>query len=299
MSKETEKIFMQMEEYLSQFNLKNDKEKEERIQEFIKKLNDNNLEINIDNPKFKSDDLLEIAFECTSKTKAIKLAKQALEIYPDNIDAENFIVEFESNPIKKLSKYSEIERKAEELLKKNDMFEKENIGHFWGLIETRPYMRTRHNKVLCLMTLGRYTEAIRECEGLLTLCENDNMGIRYILIGLYVLLERFEDCEKLYKKYNSDDTANFLLPMCIMYFKKGDYKKTKSFLKKLDNSNEFIIDFLMDGLDFNEAYTNSMYVTYGSEEEAYFTINGLFYLINSVPYFLEYIENEYRNYGIN
>jgi hypothetical protein len=37
-----------------------------------------------------------------------------------------------------------------------------------------------------------------------------------------------------------------------------------------------------------------MYVAEGSEEEAYFTINGLFYLINSVPYFLEYIENEYR-----
>jgi len=46
-------------------------------------------------PKFKSDELLEEALECASKNKALKLAKQALEIYPDNIDAENLIVEYE------------------------------------------------------------------------------------------------------------------------------------------------------------------------------------------------------------
>ena len=44
----------------------------------------------MNSPKFKSNDLLEMAFDCDSESKAIKLAKQALEIYPDNIDAENF-----------------------------------------------------------------------------------------------------------------------------------------------------------------------------------------------------------------
>ena len=38
---------------------------------------------------------------------AIRLAKKALEINPDNIDAENFITKFESNTIKKLQKYGE------------------------------------------------------------------------------------------------------------------------------------------------------------------------------------------------
>ena len=38
---------------------------------------------------------------------AIRLAKKALEINPDNIDAENFITKFESNTIKKLQKYEE------------------------------------------------------------------------------------------------------------------------------------------------------------------------------------------------
>ena len=72
----------------------------------------------------------------SSKTKAIKLAKQALEINPENIDAECFIAEFEENQIKKLSKMEAIIEKATKLLEKDNMFDKENIGHFWGMIET-------------------------------------------------------------------------------------------------------------------------------------------------------------------
>lgn len=56
----------------------------------------------MNSPKYQSDELLEEAYECESMNKALKLAKQALEVYPDNIDAEIFIVEYEKNPIKKL-----------------------------------------------------------------------------------------------------------------------------------------------------------------------------------------------------
>ena len=46
------------------------------------------------------------------------MAKQALEIYPDNIDAENLIVEFEEDPIKKIKKYDYIVEKAIKILEK-------------------------------------------------------------------------------------------------------------------------------------------------------------------------------------
>ena len=64
-------------------------------------------------PKFKSDELLEEVLEATSKNKALKLAKQALDIYPDNIDAENLIAEYEENPIKK---YDSIIERATKLV---------------------------------------------------------------------------------------------------------------------------------------------------------------------------------------
>ena len=148
-------------------------------------------------PQFKSDELLEEALEANSKSKALKLAKQALDIYPNNIDAENLIVEYEENPIKKLKKLDIIIVKATKLLEEQNMFDKENIGDFWLILETRPYMRARHNKVVTLWELGRYSEARKECEELIQLCNSDNTGIRYILIGLYCILEKFEECEKL------------------------------------------------------------------------------------------------------
>lgn len=213
--------------------------------------------------KFKSDELLEEALDATSKNKALKLAKQALEIYPDNIDAENLIVEFEENPIKKLKKYDSIIEKATKLLEEQNMFDKENIGDFWLILETRPYMRARHNKTITLLELGRYSEAIKECE-------------------------------KLYKKFN-DTSAFMLFTMAIMYFKKGDYKKAKQYLRKTEEQNEFILDFLLNENGEFLKGCMSDYYSCGSEEEAFFVIHDLMYLLGSVPSFMAFVEKEYRN----
>jgi len=115
----------------------------------------------INSPKYKSDELLEQALDATSKSKALKYAKQALEVYPDNIDAEALIAEFEDNPIKRLKKFDSIVEKATKLLEEQNMFDKENIGEFWLILDTRPYMRARYNKMILLKELGRYTEAAK------------------------------------------------------------------------------------------------------------------------------------------
>lgn len=93
------------------------------------------------------------------------------------------------------------------------------------------------------------------------------MGIRYILMGLYCILEKFEECEKLYKKYD-DESLFMVFIMSIMYFKKGDYKKAKQYLKKSEEQNEFILDFLLDESgEFLKEKPD--YYSYGSEEEAF------------------------------
>lgn len=51
-----------------------------------------------------SDDLLFEAYDEPIKSKAIKLAKQALEVNPNNIDAENFIAKFKNQYYKKIKK---------------------------------------------------------------------------------------------------------------------------------------------------------------------------------------------------
>lgn len=292
MSKETEKIFAQMHKYMEQFDLEDEEQMNNKIQEFMEKINNGEIDYE-DDPKFKSDDLLEEACNTSSKTRAIKLAKQALEIYPDNIDAECFIANFEENQIKKLSKIETIIEKATKILESDNLFDEENIGHFWGILETRPYMRARNRKLTILEDLGRYTEAIKECEEMLKLCESDNLGIRHTLMWLYCILEKFDECEKLYKKFG-EHSAFMLFPMAIMYFKKGDYKKSKKFLKETQAENPYIIEILKNNITMIKNENEIEYYAPGSIEEASIIISDLLCLLGSVPSFITYMELEIK-----
>lgn len=242
-----------------------------------------------------SDDLLFEAYEEPIKTKAIKLAKQALEINPNNIDAENFIIQNETNTIKRLKKYEEILNKEKNNLEKENLFNEENIGIFWGLIGTRPYMRTKHSYMLTLMALGRYTEAIKQGEELLELCKNDNLGIRYLIIGLYAVLEKFDKAEKIYSKYLENSTF-MLFPLSIMYYKEGNYRKCKKLLKQLQENNEYLLNYLTGKKKFTKSKVEDIEIngTYscGSEAETYFVVKDNKYLLETAPTFIEFIERE-------
>lgn len=244
-----------------------------------------------------SDDLLFEAYDEPIKSKAIKLAKQALEINPNNIDAENFITKFETNTIKKLGRYKETLDKEQAKLEKEDLFNKENIGMFWGLIETRPYMRTKHSYMLTLMELGRYTEAVKQGEELLKLCESDNQGIRYLIMGLYAVLERFEECEKIYNSY-LDNSTFMLFTFSIMYYKKGDYRKAKKILKSIQENNEYILGYLKQEIKFTKAKIDNIEskgtYSWGSEAEAYLVVKDYKYLLETVPTFIEFVEREIK-----
>ncbi len=244
-----------------------------------------------------SDELLFEAYDEPVKTKAIKLAKQALELNPNNIDAENFITKHETNTIKRLKKYEETLNKEKANLEKENFFDEENIGIFWGLIETRPYMRTKHSYMLTLMELGRYTEAIEQGEELLELCESDNLGIRYLIMGLYTVLEKFEEAEKIYNKY-LDASTFMLFPLSILYYKKGNYRKCKKVLKQLQENNEYLLDYLTGRKKFSKDKEEDIEIngtySWGSEAEAYFVVKDYKYLLGNVPSFTEFVEREIK-----
>ena len=63
--------------------------------------------------------------------------------------------------------------------------DKENIGSFWLMVETRPYMRIKFAYAKFLKECA----AISECEDMIKLCKNDNLGVRHTLIYLYAVTE--------------------------------------------------------------------------------------------------------------
>jgi hypothetical protein len=71
------------------------------------------------------------------------------------------------------------------------------VGHFWGILETRPYMRARGQVIRVLEEIGSHTSltaAVAHIMDCLRLCRSDNMGLRDLVPALLLRLNRDQEC---------------------------------------------------------------------------------------------------------
>ncbi len=192
-----------------------------------------------------SEDFLELSEYASSKKDALKYAKKALELDPDNLDAEVAVAALSTTKIEKLTeKLKAIIEKGKKKLESEGYFDDDQVGNFWLITETRPYMRL----------LSRYADNLAECGQLrlaeatykymLKLCTNDNLGVRYNLMHIYAYFEDKEAAMKLLEKYPDDASCQFLLPLSILYYKLGDLREANRYLKALNDSNKDTRKFL-------------------------------------------------------
>jgi tetratricopeptide (TPR) repeat protein len=140
------------------------------------------------------------AWEAKTDVQQRKLMQRALQLNPNNVDALLYLFdgaglagEEELQALRNIVAAGERDLGAEAF--------KNWVGGFWGVVETRPYMRARKRLAECLRDGGRIEEAIREYEEMLRLNPNDNQGLRYILMPDYLMLSRLDAAEKLFSKY--------------------------------------------------------------------------------------------------
>jgi len=92
-------------------------------------------------PLEQAQQLIYEALETVGKRR-VELAEQALKISADCSDAYVILAEEKANSPEEALKLYEAGVQAGERALGKDIFEKE-AGHFWGMVETRPYMRAR------------------------------------------------------------------------------------------------------------------------------------------------------------
>ena len=203
-----------------------------------------------------ADDYLELAYVAASRKDALKYAKEALKLDPHNFDAESLVLELKArNGDKLVRDYAKAVQRATAFTKEKGFFEEEYIGDFWSVLETRPYMRLRCRYANLLTLCGMIGQARDECKELLRLCEDDDMGIRFLLMHIHVYFEDEEAALKLYKQFDSCDETQMLLPLSILYYKKGEFAKAAQYLRKLNGANRDLKRFLKIVLDEgNEAF---------------------------------------------
>ena len=135
-----------------------------------------------DDATAKAQDVMYEAWERTTPHSRIALARKALGISPLCADAYVLLAEEAARSIKEARDYYAKGVEVGELALGPRRF-KEYAGHFWGFLETRPYMRARAGLAGTLVQLGDVAGALAHYRDMLKLNPNDNQGIRYVLAG--------------------------------------------------------------------------------------------------------------------
>ncbi|MDZ7796146.1 MAG: hypothetical protein U5N56_03470 [Candidatus Marinimicrobia bacterium] len=147
---------------------------------------------------------------------------------------------------------------------------KENKGYFWGLHETRPFMRCLHGYCDCLLMFGEKDEALAVMEEMIELNPGDNQGVRYQLLNLLLETGNYDKYEKYHDMYKDDVTAFILYHHALYSFiVSGVTRSTNNKLKKAIAANPHVPGLIISKKaikEFPERYTP------GEESEALFYI---------------------------
>jgi tetratricopeptide (TPR) repeat protein len=192
----------------------------------------------------KAQELIYEAFDASGKRR-VDLARRALEVCRDCADAYVLLAEEANTSIEKAKELYEQGVKAGERALGPEMF-KNDAGYFWGILETRPYMRARAGLAQCLWTLGRREEALEHYRDMLRLNPNDNQGIRYILANCLLDAGQEQELEKLLEQYGDDIAATWPYTRALLlYRQEGPSSRAKKALREAKACNRFVPLYLL------------------------------------------------------
>ena len=175
-------------------------------------------------PLSAAQDVMYEAWDRGTKRGRVALAKQALEISELCADAWTLLAEEAAKNVIEKRDYLEKAVAAGEAAVRQalgpDAFENEE-GYFWGILETRPYMRARAALAETLWETGEREEAVAHWRDMLRLCPNDNLGVRHILGPKLLGLNRFDAARELLDEYEEEDFAEWGYTYALLLFRQG------------------------------------------------------------------------------
>jgi tetratricopeptide (TPR) repeat protein len=222
-----------------------------------------------DHPPFSEEkfnqaqELVYDAWEEPNRQKCLALARKALRISPYCTDAYNLLAGKSGSLEERQELYAKGVKTGRTVL--GDSFFQKEAGHFWGSLETRPYMRALAGLSKCLWKKGLRQEAIENYKELLRLNPNDNQGIRYILINCLLAEEMDKEAEKLLSVYQ-ESSCFMLYSEALLSFRRLKQNKADKFLKEALLSNSYVPAYLLKLKHL--PWSLPGYYSYGSMEEA-------------------------------
>jgi len=224
-------------------------------------------------PLEEAQDLMYEAWEAPRR-RAAKLARKALEISPDCADAYVVLAQTTGKTAAQQAElYQEGVRAGERALGEAAFVEE--AGHFWDLVDTRPYMRALGGLAQCLFALGRTQEAAENYIELLRLDPMDHQASRYWLAACLLDLEEHDALRSLLDRYKDDVSADWFYTRALLRFRreKDSTNADRAFIKAL-NYNPFVPLYLLGLREVPE--DPPPFVSPGEEDEAIeYTVRGI------------------------
>lgn len=295
MNNEFEKIYSKMDAYMKDKNV-TDENVNELMKEFLKQYNGGNLDLP-DTPLDKAMAKFDEAVSASSEKKAVKLAKEAIEIDPTYIDPKLFLIPIEYKGETLLKKLDEVIAEEKERLAKEKMFE--NAGEFYTVWQTRPYMRALQHRVIVLVEYGKVKKAQKQLENMLDLDNDDHLGARHLLAAVYAYFEDEKNMKKLVNDYKGDDTLSFLLPQLCLAYKLDQTDKTLALLSQIKKNNPYFEE-VITSTDIDEEIADMLeeygddYFQIGDKSEVLEVIISMNFLINTAKGLIQFIKDNYK-----
>jgi tetratricopeptide (TPR) repeat protein len=229
---------------------------------------------------FEAQDLMYEAFDAQGSRRA-ELALQALTISPDCADAYLLLAEETASSAEEARELLEQGVAAGERALGPDPFE-EDVGHFWGILETRPYMRARAALAETLWALERREEAVEHNRELLRLNPNDNQGLRDRQVEWLLWLERYDELDALLAAYDEDTSAALVYTRALAAFRReGASSNAARLLAEAREANPHVVAYLIGRKALPKRLPD--YVGFGDDSEAVDYAAGATALWASVP----------------
>ncbi|MFA5269917.1 MAG: tetratricopeptide repeat protein [Methanoregula sp.] len=216
-------------------------------------------------PLERAQDIMYDAWDAKGQER-IDLAHKALAVSGDCADAYVLLSHEVSTTIPEAIRFLEDGVSAGERALGKEIFEEE-AGHFWGILETRPYMRARFDLAHLLYLEGKRAEAIAHMQELLRLNPGDNQGVRQELAGCLLEEGEMEALQKLLDEYPDEYSAVWLYTRALMKFRMGGKTpEADAYLVAAFEQNRFVPLYLLGKKRLPERLPD--YMGFGDDNEA-------------------------------
>lgn len=218
-----------------------------------------------------AQDMCYDAFETRSRRKRMDLAVAAMLIDP--LCADAYLIASQGEPPGSDEELAVLTRgyeAAQQAL--GPSTSTEDAGHFWGLVETRPYMRIRQRLAQALWERGEREATLEHFRAMLRFNPDDDQGIRHELAGCLLALDRDEELRGLLQSYEEDSSIIWLLAFALEAYRRlGDATESRTHLSEALSGNQHVGAYLLG----ERRMPRQLPAAYalGSKEEAIVTVH--------------------------